>query len=69
MNEAKATLTDRALVVHPGDTLIIQAEPQSTLEQLDTLHNEVRRALPGVKVLTIATKQMFVVRDSGGAPE
>lgn len=52
-----------AVVVRPGDTLVLRTDADVTMEELDHLMSAASEQLPGVKLLVLALNgQMFTYR-------
>lgn len=51
-----------ALVVRPGDKLLIRVHPSTPSSQIDLLLTEARERLPEVEVTIIGAEQLAVVR-------
>lgn len=64
--EIEGTQVD-GFVVHPGDKLIIQAEPSQSMEQIARLRAQLEANLSGIEYVVIATRQILVVRGTAGA--
>jgi hypothetical protein len=55
-------------IIHPGDTLILQVNPETTQTDAETLQREVKEHLPStIHVVVIASQSIEVYRpDSSG---
>lgn len=63
------TALREAVVVRPGDTLVIGVKGLITPEHIDQLKRYVDPLLPGVKLAVVAAEQMLVYRPSETAAD
>ena len=54
-----------AVVVRPGDTLVIRVGTGLTHEAVDEIKARVAEVLPGIKPVIIAAEQILVYRPGG----
>lgn len=52
-----------ALVVHPGDKLLVRVAPSTSRVQVEQLMEQARERLPEVEVVIIGAEQLAVLRD------
>jgi hypothetical protein len=64
---AVADLLDviEAIVLRPGDTLVVRVSAGATLQQADELKARARELLPDVGVVVIGAEQLVVHRPDG----
>jgi hypothetical protein len=55
-----------ALVVRPGDTLVVRVRPAISAQQVDEIKRELSERLPGVKALIVAAEEIAVYRPRPG---
>lgn len=56
-----------ALVVRPGDTLIIRSHGALSMDEAAEIKEQVAKLLPGVQAAVVVAEQMLVYRpDDGG---
>lgn len=51
-----------AVVIHPGDTLVVRCDPDYTTEDLQELKDKVLARIPGIDVVVVAVDQLLVCR-------
>jgi hypothetical protein len=51
-----------AVVIRPGDTLVVRCDPGLTLQEADTIRAEVLARLAGIEVVIMAVDQLLVCR-------
>jgi hypothetical protein len=59
---AELTEVIEALVVRPGDKLIVRVDPRTTRAQADEMIAAVKERLPELEILIVAAEQLAVLR-------
>jgi hypothetical protein len=61
--EPQEATIQEALVIRPGDKLLVRVRQNSSLDHVERLLSDLKRRLPEVEVTVVAAEQLAVVRD------
>ncbi|HEX7996710.1 MAG TPA: hypothetical protein VF506_22560 [Streptosporangiaceae bacterium] len=61
----KQATVQMAVIVRPGDTVLVAVPHQATNEQVKRLHEGLKLELPDVNFVVLTAQQMLVYRPDG----